>query len=92
MEFRPSWKRKALGFALLGCGVAGLVLPVLQGGLFIALGLFVLRDQYRWAHRGMERVRQRWPEATAKVEGLEARLIAWFRRQTTRLRRLLSSA
>ncbi len=82
---RPSLRRQAAGFTLLVLGVLGLVLPVLQGALFLALGLFVLRDQYRWAHRGMGWARSRWPGATARVEGLEARMIAWSSRQGQRL-------
>lgn len=86
MEYRPSLKRKAAGFSLLFLGAIGTVLPVLQGVLFIALGLFVLRDQYAWAHRAMERLRHRWPRQIEGVEALEARMIAWFRRQGERLR------
>jgi len=87
----PSLTRKVAGLSLLVLGVLGLVLPVLQGGLFLALGLFVLRHQYGWAHRGMAWVHGRWPAATDKVEALEARLIAWFGRQGARLRRLLAA-
>ena len=86
MEHRPSLKRKVAGFSLLFLGAIGTVLPVLQGLLFIALGLFVLRDQYAWAHRGMDWLRNRWPRQVDGVEALEARMIAWFRRQTERLR------
>jgi hypothetical protein len=85
---RPSLARKAAGFGLLALGVLGLVLPILQGGLFIALGLFVLRDQYGWARRAMDWLRRRWPRAMHGVEGMEARLVAWGRRQGQRLRRL----
>ncbi len=86
MEHRPSLKRKAAGFSLLFLGVIGTVLPILQGFLFIALGLFVLRDQYAWAHNGMDKLRRRWPRQVEGVEAMEARLIAWFRRQGERLR------
>jgi hypothetical protein len=86
MEHRPSLKRKAAGFSLLFLGAIGTVLPILQGFLFIALGLFVLRDQYAWAHNGMEWLRRRWPQQVQGVEGMEARMIAWFRRQSERLR------
>jgi hypothetical protein len=85
----PSWMRKAAGLALLVLGVLGLVLPILQGALFLALGLFVLRDQYGWARRGMAKLHDRWPRQVERVEALEARLIVWGRRQTDRLRRLL---
>ena len=90
MEVRRSLARKVSGFSLLVLGVLGLVLPILQGGLFLALGLFVLRDQYAWAHRGMEWARRRWPDAMGKVESLEARLIAWAGRQRAKLRRVLA--
>ena len=86
MDDRPSVKRKALGVSLLFLGVLGTVLPVLQGVLFLALGLFVLRHQYAWAHNGMDWLRRRWPRQVDGVEALEGRLIAWFRRQTARLR------
>jgi hypothetical protein len=85
----PSVKRKVGGIALLVLGVLGLVLPILQGGLLLGLGLFVLRDQYGWARRAMGWLRQRWPRAVDGVEAMEARLLGWTRRQTDRLRRLL---
>jgi hypothetical protein len=86
MEHRPSLKRKVAGFSLLFLGAIGTVLPILQGFLFIALGLFVLRDQYAWAHRGMDKLRRRWPRQVQGVEAMEARMVAWFRRAGERLR------
>lgn len=76
MEFRPSVRRKAAGWSLLGLGTLGLVLPFLQGFLFLALGVFVLRHQYLWAHRGMGWIESRWPDAVGKVEQMERRLVA----------------
>ena len=86
MEYRPSLKRKVAGFALLFLGALGTVLPILQGALFIALGLFVLRDQYAWAHRGMDWLRRRWPRQVEGIEAMEGRMIGWFRHQGERLR------
>ncbi|QYU67729.1 hypothetical protein J4558_23005 [Leptolyngbya sp. 15MV] len=88
MEYRPSVRRKAAGFSLLGLGAIGLVLPFLQGFLFLGLGLFVLRHQYLWAHRGMGWLEGRWPGAVLKAEEYEGRAIGWFGRQTARLRRI----
>ena len=85
VEYRPSLARKIAGFSLLFLGALGTVLPILQGFLFIALGLFVLRDQYAWAHSGMDWLRRRWPRQVVGVEAMEARMIAWFRRQGQRL-------
>jgi hypothetical protein len=82
MEFRPSLRRKTAGWSLMGLGVLGLVLPFLQGFLFLALGLFVLRHQYLWAHRGMGWIGARWPEAVERVEGMEQRLLVRTRAAT----------
>jgi uncharacterized protein len=85
VEYRPSFRRKAFGIALLFLGAIGTVLPILQGVLFIALGLFVLRHQYAWAHHRMEWLRNRWPRQVDGVEAMEGRVIAWLRRQGARL-------
>jgi predicted PurR-regulated permease PerM len=84
-----SLTRKAAGLSLLLLGVLGVVMPILHGGIFLALGFFVLRDQYAWARRGMAWMRERWPGMTDRVETMEAKLIGWFARQGERLRRLL---
>jgi uncharacterized protein YqgC (DUF456 family) len=86
MEFRPSVKRKAAGWSLLGLGVIGTVLPFLQGFLFLALGMFVLRHQYFWAHRGMGWIGSRWPTMVARVEDMELGLLLRARAGTARLR------
>ncbi|TDH62533.1 hypothetical protein E2C06_11760 [Dankookia rubra] len=86
----PSLARKLAGFGLLGLGLLGLVLPILQGILFLALGLFILRDQYDWAREGMAKLRARWPRQVEGVEAMEGRLVAWSRRQAERVKRLLS--
>lgn len=92
MEYRPSRKRKIAGWTLLSLGVIGFVMPVLQGALFTALGLFVLRHQYLWAHRGTDWASRRWPQTVGKVEELEARIIARMEDWMGRARRLLGRA
>lgn len=87
MEYRPSVRRKAAGMSLLGLGALGLVLPFLQGFVFLALGIFVLRHQYLWAHRGVGWIESRWPETVSRIEGMEARLLAGVRERLHRLRR-----
>lgn len=89
MEYRPSFGRKVFGWSLLGLGALGTVLPILQGALFIVLGLFVLRHQYHWAQRGMAWAQARWPRQVAMVESLEARLVQRMRRWREQARSLL---
>ncbi|SHE88462.1 Putative transmembrane protein (PGPGW) [Desulfacinum infernum DSM 9756] len=53
--------RIVAGTLLLVLGVAGLFLPVLQGALFIALGLVVLGREIPWVARLLDRLAQRYP-------------------------------
>ena len=51
----------ALGWILVGVGVVGLFLPVLQGVLIIALGLYVLSRESRTVRHWVERMRRKHP-------------------------------
>src|SRR5690348_14983574 len=66
------------GFVLLG--IAGLFLPVLQGILFILIGLFILSSEYVWAHKLLQKLRQRFPKLADTAEKAQARAAAWMRR------------
>ena len=85
VDLRPSWKRKLAGWGLIGFGVLGIILPFLHGMLFLLLGMFMLREQYVWAHRALGPLQRRFPAMMARMDGLEARLIGWGRRQWARL-------
>jgi hypothetical protein len=83
---RPSLPRKIMGWAMLALGVLGLVLPFLQGFLFLAYGVFTLRDQHSWAARRWAWVAGRWPEMVGKLEAMELRMLMRMRHFATRLR------
>lgn len=64
-----------IGWAFIALGIVGLFLPVLQGILFLLIGLVILSTEYVWAHHLLNKVRQRFPkigrladEATAKAD------------------------
>jgi P-type Ca2+ transporter type 2C len=59
-------KRIALittGWIFVVAGIAGLILPVLQGILFLLIGLVILSKEYRWAGRLLGHIRSRFPKA-----------------------------
>jgi uncharacterized membrane protein YbaN (DUF454 family) len=64
------------GFILLG--VIGLILPVLQGVLFLLIGLFILSSEYVWAHRLLVKVRNRFPSAASRLEEVTKGTHKWI--------------
>ncbi|MEP7236049.1 MAG: PGPGW domain-containing protein [Ignavibacteriota bacterium] len=46
------------GWIFVLLGIAGFILPVLQGFLFLIVGLLFLSKEYVWAHRFLERLKQ----------------------------------
>ncbi|MBB5691322.1 hypothetical protein GXW77_13475 [Roseomonas alkaliterrae] len=89
---RPSLPRKVTGWAFLALGVLGLVLPFLQGFLFLAVGVFVLRDQHVWAARRWSWVQGRWPQHVARIEEIEASAFRRLAAARERMRRLFIRA
>ena len=69
-----------LGWAFLLLGIAGLFLPVLQGILFILMGLIILSSEYVWAHRLLERLRNRFPAIARRAEDARVRAAGSMRR------------
>jgi len=78
--------RLILGWSLVILGIVGLFVPVLQGILFMLLGLWVLSIDSRWAHRCMFKLRLRFP----KVHGQAQRLAEKFRGKFPKLSNLFS--
>ena len=62
-----------LGWFLIGLGVIGLFVPVLQGVLLILLGLYVLSRELHWARRLLNRVRDRYPALERQIQRLRER-------------------
>ena len=66
------------GFILLG--IAGLFLPILQGILFLLIGLIILSSEYVWAHHLLTRLRQRFPRVDRAADAATAKANAWLRK------------
>ncbi len=72
------WLVLIAGWIFLVVGFVGLFLPVLQGILFIAIGLVILSAEYTWAHHLLGKAKHRFPRLAHYVERakefIEARL------------------
>ena len=55
-------------------GVAGLVLPFLQGILFIAIGLWLLSSESEWARCKRDWLLRRFPQLRPRLERMESHL------------------
>lgn len=85
VDLRPSWKRKLAGWSLVAFGVLGIILPFLHGMIFLLLGVFMMREQYVWAHNALAPLQRRFPGMMGRMDGMEAKVIGWGRRQLARL-------
>ena len=70
-----------LGWVLILIGIAGRFLPVLQGGLFLALGAAVISLVSRRFHGWLRTRFARWPRGWKRVERFRRWLHAKFHRE-----------
>ena len=73
------------GWFFIVLGVLGLFLPILQGFLFLAIGIYLLSSESRWMHHRIQQLFIRFPrlgslydEAQEKGAGLKKRLLRRF--------------
>ena len=70
----------AVGWAFILLGIAGLFLPVLQGILFLLIGLIILSSEYVWAHHVLRKLRERFPAVAKHADHAKERAHAWLHR------------
>ena len=91
---RPDWKAMkrpamlALGYTFLVLGVLGMFLPILQGFLFLFIGLLILAKYAPWAQRLLDHLEARYPRfkevkerAESTMERGQERVAGWFGRR-----------
>jgi len=76
-----------LGYGFLGLGVLGLFLPILQGILFLAIGLILLSRHTVWAERLLHRLKERFPRAGEVFSRAELMAERWIHKIGRRMRR-----
>jgi uncharacterized membrane protein YbaN (DUF454 family) len=67
-----------LGWTLIAIGVVGLFVPILQGVLFIMLGLYVLSRESRTARGWLVKLQRRYPNVHAQARRVKQKLKAWW--------------
>ncbi len=68
------------GWSFILLGIAGLFLPVLQGVLFLLIGLVILSSEYVWAHHLLHALRTRFPKLGAAADRASEKAAAWLHR------------
>jgi hypothetical protein len=80
-------RRKLFGWSMILVGIAGLVLPLLNGTLFLAIGLYVLKDDYVWAAKAIDWARRRFPRQAASMDRGQAKAEEYLKHTRRTLRR-----
>jgi uncharacterized membrane protein YbaN (DUF454 family) len=73
---KERFKRLSLqlaGWGFIFLGILGIFLPILQGILFLLVGLYLLSSTSPWAARLLERLRARFPKINRKFEEAKAK-------------------
>ena len=66
-----------LGWVFIVLGILGLFLPVLQGILFLLIGLYLLSSTSPWAERLLNRLRERFPKISKTFEEAKEKVAGW---------------
>ena len=71
---------QALGYLFLVLGVLGMFLPILQGFLFLFIGLLILARYAPWAERLLHNIRSRHPRFDQMIGQAERKSHQWGQR------------
>ena len=66
-----------LGWGFIVLGIIGLFLPILQGVLFLIVGLLILSSEYVWAHKLLQKIRTRFPQIASRWDEAAIKAHRW---------------
>jgi uncharacterized membrane protein YbaN (DUF454 family) len=69
-----------IGWTFIVLGVIGLFLPIMQGILFLMIGLTILSSEYVWAHHLLTKIRGRFPRIALFSDRAQEKATIWMRR------------
>jgi len=67
-----------VGWCFILLGIVGLFLPILQGVLFLLIGLIILSSEYVWAHHLLSKLRQRFPKLSGTADKAMEKAARWL--------------
>ncbi|MDD5491446.1 MAG: YfhO family protein [bacterium] len=67
------------GWIFIVLGILGLFLPILQGLLFLIIGLFLLAKGNIWASNLLEKLKGKYPETFMQFERLKKKMVGYIR-------------
>lgn len=76
--------KAAIGWFFVVLGIIGCFLPILQGFLFMAVGLIFLADESPFVQKHIRRLEDRYPDQMQKVHAFRDAIKRPFRRMMRR--------
>ncbi len=70
-----------VGWFFVLLGIVGLFLPILQGILFIMIGLAILSSRSELIRRFLKRLEERFPQQYEQMEIRREKMSRWFKRR-----------
>ena len=65
-----------VGWLFIVLGIIGVFLPILQGVLFMVIGLMLLSNRYAFAQNLLYKVETRYPSEYARMQEMKDRIMA----------------
>jgi len=71
-----------VGWIFIGFGILGLFLPILQGVLFVMIGLAILSSRSKTIRRFLEYLETRYPHHYERIVHWKMKIRSWLRKDT----------
>jgi uncharacterized membrane protein YbaN (DUF454 family) len=69
-----------IGWLFIGLGILGLFVPILQGILFIMIGLAILSSRSKTIRRFLKYLEKRYPQQYHRVAAWRLKIRSWFKK------------
>ena len=79
--------RHVIGWFFIALGIVGLFLPILQGILFIIVGMIILARDVPLFHKALCRLEARYPVIFVKAKGFHVDISDWWKRKSMILKK-----